>query len=119
MIARELGNLPLSFLKKSPWYRGKLMRTKKPHKRTCNPIFSYTSKPHSLRTASFNTLRKQNKLSNASVANIVNIGEEVPNSIISFSCRFETSSSETLAVIVKDEFEKPKSFKIVSVKANR
>jgi hypothetical protein len=95
------------------------MRTKKPHKITCNPIFSYAPKSPSLKIASFNTLRKQNKLNNASVANIVNIGEDVPNSIISFSWRLETSSSENLAVIVKTESENPKSFKIVSLNAYR
>lgn len=118
-MATEPGNFPLSFLKKSAWYIGKLMRTKNPHNRTCKTIVSQIPKPPSLNTAFFNTLRKQNKLSNARVANTVSIGEEVPNSIISFSWRLEASSSVTLVVITKVESENPKSFKIVSMQAKR
>jgi len=119
LMATEPGNLPLSFLKKSPWYIGKLMITKNPHNRNCKAIVSQISKPPSLRAASFNTLRKQNKLSNAKVANKVSIGEEVPNSIISFSWRLEASSSVTLVVIIKVESENPKCFKMVSMQANK
>ncbi|CAL8998618.1 unnamed protein product [Prunus brigantina] len=82
--------------------------------------------------ASFTTPRKQNKLSNASIASMVNIGDEAPNSITSFSyrckhrglgphwsqCGFapgcKTSSSETLAVITNTESEYPREFKMIS-----
>jgi len=67
LIETEIDILPLSFLVKMAWYMGKLMRTKTPHKRTCNVIFSPVKAPL-LMTKSFKVESRQNKLSNAIVA---------------------------------------------------
>jgi len=120
LAATDIGNLPSSFLRKSPWYTGTLRRTKTPQSRTCNAIVSKTLRPPSLMNTCFKSMpRRQNKLSNASVASKVSIGDEFPNSMISFSYRWETSSSATFADTTKVDSEKPKNLKMVSTKAKR
>ncbi|WVY94096.1 hypothetical protein V8G54_033184 [Vigna mungo] len=96
------------------------MRTKTPLRRTCNAIASKILRPPSLMNTCFRNMpRRQNKLSNASVASTVSIGDEFPNSMISFSYRWETSSSATFADTTNVDSEKPKDFKMVSTKAKR
>ncbi|KAK0599658.1 hypothetical protein LWI29_007367 [Acer saccharum] len=59
---------------------------------------------------------KLNRLRNASV---MNIEEESPNSIISFSYLSDTSWSDTLAMITNTDSENPSEFKRVSTEAKR
>lgn len=85
LTAMELGILPLSFLRKRPWYNGKLIRTKRLHRRICRAI-AWHWLIESLFKASFcTTLSRENRFSNAMAARRVNIGEEEegPNSMIS------------------------------------
>ena len=72
-----------------------------------------------METNFINIPKKQNKLSNPSVAKMVNIGDESPNSIISFSYRLNTSLSTTLDVMVNANSVRFRNLKIVSVKAKR
>lgn len=63
----------------------------------------------------FTTPIKQKRLSIASVAKMANIGEESPNSIISFSYLFNTSSSVNFAVTTNVDSVNPSIFKMVSM----
>lgn len=55
----------------------------------------------------------------ATVASMVNMGVDAPNSITSLVNRFKTSSSDNLAVITNAESDNPNSFKMVSIKAKK
>ncbi|EXB36043.1 hypothetical protein L484_018200 [Morus notabilis] len=50
---------------------------------------------------------------------IMNIGEEIPNSKISFSYLCNTSSSANLVVIMNTELENPSLLRMVSMNAKR
>lgn len=118
----ELGILPLSLLNKRPWNKGQLIKTRMPHRRICKTNVSILILASPVATFATNPT-KQNKLSNASVANIMNIGDEDeapgPNSIISFSYLSITSSSATLAVISNAGWENPADIKTASMKPNK
>ena len=120
LMVKEVGILPLSFLKKSPWYKGQFIIIKIPQRRICKTIVSKNiTKPLPLSTTFFIIPIKQRKLTKEIVVIIVNSGEETPNSIISFSYLWETSSSITLAVITNAELDNPSIFKTMSTRAKR
>ena len=62
---------------------------------------------------------KVNRLSKASVAKMVNIGEAAPNSMISCSNLLDSSSSATLEVTAKEDLENPNCFNMVSEKPKK
>lgn len=81
----EKGIFPLSLLKKSPLYTGKLIKTITPHNTICNPSCSKTPN-FAFVIIRFKPQTKLNKLIIATVDRTMNIGEGEPNSMV--SCKY-------------------------------
>ena len=97
---------------------GTSIRTIHPQMRICNSSESKILTPSSI-TILLSPTTKQHRLSMAIVERMVNIGEDEPNSMISCSYLFETSSSTTLAVIMKADLFPSTSLRIESMNAKR
>ena len=110
--------LPLSLRKNIPSYKGKLMRIIKPQRTICtaNSLKPLTSESI---TTHFRPLTKLKRLMSASVDKMVNIGEVVPNSMISLLYLCETYFSETFDVMIKLVVVNPIDFKITSQNPKR